>query len=289
MPSRAVIRKKARRETKLRNRANDKALAIAIANKVSDVDDKGQVSSTAASKSEVEESRRRLLPDTAVKENAEALSGTEGMSRKERKRMKAKQRLKRQLERLNAARVRKTAVAVRDEQGESDEKGEDAKTSPATSGTVLRHDPKFTNGTFWRTRKERRRRTVFLGNMPIRYTVENVTNFVTTTVRASILTEGVDPAEEIVDSVDLLKPTPKAKWAHMYVTLQSVELAGQAIKALDGLKLEGAALRCNFAADKEQRKMAIQRRSGGGGGGGSCCRSPGARAPFTLRRRNGGD
>ncbi|RNF15033.1 RNA-binding protein [Trypanosoma conorhini] len=279
MPSRAVLRKKSRRETK-RRRLEAEGAAVAISLPTSEAlqahapqraEDAGAVEKRATA---VVVSRKRPRETAAAVPAAEAVESTEGMTRKERKRLEAKQRFERQLARLNAAVVEEENTAATTAAASAQSVGAEASSSLPTQGDALRHDPKFKNGTFWRTRKERRERTVFLGNVPARFTAQEVTDFVSSFLDAYRVRNGedVNAAETesgeggggdvgVVDSVDFLPTKPRVKHRHMFVTLQSKEVAELVVRLLDAYKLEGAVLRCNFASDKAQRGEAIRRRT----------------------------
>ncbi|EPY29905.1 hypothetical protein STCU_02571 [Strigomonas culicis] len=79
--------------------------------------------------------------------------------------------------------------------------------------------------------------------------------------RAADYLREVEEGTKVVEEVDLLPNKHNGKVLHMYVTLASVALAGCAASRLDGYKLNGKALRCNFASDKSQRAEAIRLRN----------------------------
>ncbi|ESS63563.1 RNA-binding protein [Trypanosoma cruzi Dm28c] len=272
MPSRAVLRKKARRESKHRRlEAEDAAVDAAL------LACHGAQSHLPLGAGETEKgvetaARKRPRNVAVVEAAAETVESMAGMSHKERKRFEAKQRFERQLAKLNAAveKEENTTATKTETAMQAAEAGTDA-LSPTREET-LRHDPKFKNGTFWRMRKERRGRTVFLGNMPARFTVQEVKDFVSSVFDAYCAqkNEDVNKADEereegsvgvaVVDLVDFLPAPPRVKHRHMFVTLQSKEVAEQVVKLLDAYKLDGVTLRCNFASDKAQRGEAIRRR-----------------------------
>ncbi|EKF39193.1 RNA-binding protein, putative [Trypanosoma cruzi marinkellei] len=275
MPSRAVLRKKARRESKHRRlEAEDAAVDVALqpcqgaqSNLPHGAGDTG------GTEKRVETAARKRPRSVAVVEAAaETAESMAGMSRKERKRFEAKQKFERQLARLNAA-VGKDEDNTANKTGTAMQAAEaEAKALSPMRGETLRHDPKFKNGTFWRMRKERRGRTVFLGNMPARFSVQEVKDFVSSVFDAHCAQNNEDvnnTSEEreegsagvaVVDLVDFLPAPPRVKHRHMFVTLQSKEVAEQVVRLLDAYKLDGVTLRCNFASDKAQRGEAIRRR-----------------------------
>ncbi|ORC88644.1 putative RNA-binding protein [Trypanosoma theileri] len=296
MPSRAVLRKKARRESKRNKRDAEAATAVKLL-----TPQKEQQEQQQPQKEQKEQQQKQQLQMSEVgkvknKEGvavvsrkrvraavestaAETVPSTEGMTRKERKRFEAKRRLERQLLRLNAGMPTENTTDTNNNTNTNsndngigtEAEGEEVAAAVAAETTThitdangasspasgtLRHDPKFANGTFWRTRKERRQRTVFLGNVPIQFTEQNVMDLVSTAVDA----EGV--AGRVVEAVDFLPAKPRARQRHMFVTLCTKEIASQVVGLLNAYKLAGSELRCNFAADKAQRSEAISRRSG---------------------------
>ncbi|KEG11058.1 putative RNA-binding protein [Trypanosoma grayi] len=277
MPSRAVLRKKARRDAKRSKRETEAAATFAVATP-SPSDEQKQQQQQLLSERRREGIRpakatSRKRPFAAVEENTvETPESAEGMSRKERKRSEARRRLERQLVKLNASLANETDNTTAAADDNKDNGGQDGEgdVAPSLHNRALRHDPKFKNGTFWRTRKEQRARTLFLGNMPARFTLQNVMDFVSSVVDADpVLGDetGDDAAEAVVESVDFLPTKPRAKHRHMFLTLRSKEAAAHVTNLLDAYRLEGTVLRCNFAADKQQRSEAIQRRSGKTGDG----------------------
>lgn len=187
----------------------------------------------------------------------------EGLSRKERHRWETSQRLERQMTRLST-----TAAATKEMLDEAAAQQPGTHGAPTAEGPAaevkLRHDPKFRNGTFWRDRKEKRARTLFLGGIPASFTVKQVKDFISTVVdsdpNAIDYVDQIGKETEVVEEVDMLPAKHQGKVKHMYVTMASVALAGCAAAMLDRYKVEGRELRCNFAADKTQREEAIRRR-----------------------------
>lgn len=309
MPSRAVLRKKARRESRRRKEETTKATVQAV--KAAVERRVGQTKSSgdphASPVITVKKPKKTVRGESAPQDTSEnrgtnstasvaTPSGLkrprtdegraavermpEGLTHKERKKWLAKQRLEKQIRRLNVTASTRPVAAPASGEGveRSGEAGAAAPTGdPAATPEVgedpkLRHDPRFINGTFWRTRKERRARTLFLGGIPSTFSVRQIKDFVHTMLDADVhaaeYLEKLEDGQEAVESVDLLPVKPHAKIRHMYIVLASVPLAGCAAARLDGHALEGRQLRCNFAADKSQREEAIRRRSGGSGGAG---------------------
>ncbi|KPI88303.1 putative RNA binding protein [Leptomonas seymouri] len=193
----------------------------------------------------------------------------EGLTRKERHRWETSQRLELQMTRLNT-----TAEAVQEMMADAEAQKapsgaaapvEEGAESVAQPGPKLRHDPRFKRGTFWRDRKEKRARTLFLGGIPSYFTVKQVTDFISTVIdsdpSAIDYVVQLGKGKEVVEEVDMLPAKHHGKVKHMYVTMASVPLAGCAATILDRYVMEGRELRCNFAADKMQREEAIRRRS----------------------------
>ncbi|GET89932.1 RNA binding protein, putative [Leishmania tarentolae] len=190
----------------------------------------------------------------------------EGLTRKERRRLETSQRLEWQMLRLSS-----TAKAAREMTEEAAAQQQGTPGDVADGGTVavsepqLRHDPKFKHGTFWRDRKEKRARTLFLGGIPSSFSVKQVKDFISTVIDldpdATEYADQIGENKEVVEEVDMLPVKHHSKVKHMYVTMASVPLAGCAAAALNGYKVEGKELRCNFAADKVQREEAIRRRN----------------------------
>lgn len=192
----------------------------------------------------------------------------EGLTRKERHRWEASQRLERQMTKLTT-----TADAVKemlaDAAAQRDASGAEAAPAvvdgDAPEEPKLRHDPKFKHGTFWRERKEKRARTLFLGGLPSYFLAKQVKDFISTVVdsdpNSTDYVDQIGKDKEVVEDVDMLPVKHQSKVRHMYVTMASVPLAGCAAALLDRYRMDGKELRCNFAADKTQRGEAIRRRS----------------------------
>jgi len=209
MPSRAVQRKLARRETK-----------------------RGK---TVAPKQTVDETKVtekmyfRPSPETpAVIEDS--VPPDDPPTRKERRKKQLREALDRRIARMNAA-----AALVDSE----------------SNVPALRHDPKFAKGTFWKTRKDQKKRTLFLGNVP-RAVCPSRTEL-------EALIRKHCPAATIED-VSYIKGNTHGRVYHSYVVFSSVDHAEAARIALDG-KLAGKDhLRVNFSNDKSQRAAAIAKR-----------------------------
>ncbi|KAK7197445.1 RNA binding protein [Novymonas esmeraldas] len=295
MPSRAVLRKKQRRDSK-RKKAQEEDGAASHRRAPPRLGEESEAAPTtapvAAARAGVERSRKRApesecgespaSASTAVtasatlahpikRRRAEAAPAPEpmpdGLTRKERRRWETSQRLDRQMTRLNT-----TAAAVKEmlEEATAAQHGGTASDTgsagvEAASAPKLRHDPKFKNGMFWRDRKEKRARTLFLGGVPSSFTVRQVQDFISTVVDSDpgavdyVAQIGKDA--QLVEEVEVLAAKHQSKVKHMYVTMASVPLAGCAAAMLNGYKMEGKELRCNFAADKSQREEAIRRRN----------------------------
>ncbi|EPY43191.1 RNA binding protein [Angomonas deanei] len=158
--------------------------------------------------------------------------------------MESTKRLEKQISRLN---VVAAAAAPAEAEG--------------TGAPKLRHDPRSTGGTFWRTRKEKKARTVFLGGIPAHFTKEQITDFILTILDSN---EAAAPyleekgSSSAVEEIDVIGHRPQGKIQNLYVTMASVGLAGCCIAGLDGYRLAGKNLRCNFSSDKSQRALAIK-------------------------------
>jgi hypothetical protein len=127
----------------------------------------------------------------------------------------------------------------------------------------IRHDPKFSSGNFWRERKEKKKRTLFVGNLPARsfYKTSNVIELVRSIVEASEESAKLDCAT-LVEHVEFLGQKKGAMVHHAYVTFASLPAATLAQQLLDGLPVERQTLRANFSADKQMRSIAISKRNG---------------------------
>lgn len=298
MPSRAVMRKKHRRDAK-RRKAQDaggsssQCLASAI---LGDGESSLHPSPSEArlpllmAQTEPKVSRKRApeLPSTDPSLSPSSISDAPaslahplrrrrveapslepmpgGLTRKERRRWETSRRLERQMSRLNS---KATAAKEMVEEAAAQQRGTPSDDVHgdvvAVSEPKLRHDPKFKHGTFWRDRKEKRARTLFLGGIPSAFSVKQVKDFISTVIDldpdATEYADQVGQNTEVVEEVDMLPVKHHSKVKHMYVTMASVPLAGCAAAVLNGYKVEGRELRCNFAADKTQREEAIRRRN----------------------------
>lgn len=190
----------------------------------------------------------------------------DGMTHKQRKKHQARLRLEKQMARLRESAADTDPASASAESVAKAEDGEEGR-APEGRGPALRHDPRFANGTFWRDRKERRARTLFLGGVPAHFTVQHVKDFVSTVVDsdpgATEFIAQLQPGTPLVEGVDMLEAKHGAKVKHMYVTMASVPIAFIASARLDGMRMDQRSLRCNFASDKAQRAEAIRRRSPG--------------------------
>eukprot|EP00796_Vickermania_ingenoplastis_P008635 gene8635-6066_t len=246
MPSRAVLRKKARREAKRsKNPAPKEGTTTKPSPKVSAPASTLATPPAAAKQSDAKALPRQLpTPRKRERDTADA-AALAALPRKERHRLETARRLEREVERLQAVAQRSA----------------DAGAAPP----VERHDPRFTNGTFWRNRKERRARTLFLGGIPaVGYSKAQIEELITSTLQkdpaAAPYLEQLESDVSPLDDIDYLPVKHGAKVRNMYVTLANVGLAGCLSMRLDGTALHGKKLRCNFAADKTQRAEAIRKR-----------------------------
>lgn len=298
MPSRAVVRKKARREVKKKKTVDIKS-SLGICQSLSTVAGKpALVSSISVVSDGWKESTPLSLCATSAssshpsnlarkreREVADESSFSVNLSRKERHRLRLESRLEKEIIRLDAQRkreelkIRKNIVKDSNEadptnsaplQSESPlcmDDDEKLSPSPSSMSSVMRvrHDQKFVNGTFWRDRKERRARTVFLGGLPLKnFGPSHVEKMIISTLRSNpdaqthLKTLGVDTSP--LSTIDYLQVKPGGKVRNMYVTLASVPLAECLISSLDRKEFNGRLLRCNFAADKTERAEAIKKR-----------------------------
>lgn len=127
-----------------------------------------------------------------------------------------------------------------------------------------RHNPKYTSGSFWRDRKEKKKRTLFVGNLPGELSKAKITETL----------NGVLGGEGEIESVDVITSRNGTGLKQCaYVLFCTLDAATRAQPVLDGyaLRLEGphfrfdgtprevtTKLRCNFADDSKQRSLAIQ-------------------------------
>lgn len=296
MPSRAVLRKKARRDAK-KMKAADPAATPTLCERVNASDAKPALLSSKTSIREQpnEMASTSLLPAFRFSSSSKSSRKREreneeeslsvGLSRKEKRRLQLQNRLEKEIYRLEVQKKREALKAVKMVEQECRKAGDKVFTdaewlSPSSNpegilssslssidqAEPVRHDPCFINGTFWRNRKERRARTVFLGGLPVKnFTLPHVEKLIISTLRndvdAASLLEELSEGSRSLSSIDSLPLRPGGKVRHMYVTLASVPLAARLISCLDGKEFNGRKLRCNFAADKNQRSEAIRKRS----------------------------
>lgn len=236
MPSRAVLRKKARRDAKRRNETEKPCTSAPRKGEVL-----SRVIPAIRAKESTLTSSTKTVHRPATYEKRAREEAVSDLPRKQRHKLETERRLERAMGRL-----------------------QDPAAAEQGAGT-LRHDPRFAHGTFWRDRKERRARTVFLGGVPVQgYSEAQVEELVTSTLRndaaaRSYLAE-LDSDTSPLSDIDYLPVKHGSRVRNMYVTLATVGLAGCLATALDGREIGGRRLRCNFAADKNQRAEAIRRR-----------------------------
>ena len=124
------------------------------------------------------------MPSPACRNGAPQEEGEEGgdparrsvppeTTRRERLRRKAQAKLEKQLRRLHAIETRRKGIGAPDgvvATAPSSDCPDSApsRDSPITAAAAppTRHSDRFVNGTFWKVRKERKKRTLFLGNIP---------------------------------------------------------------------------------------------------------------------------
>lgn len=296
MPSRAVTRKNKRRESKKKEKVDSVTSLASIpclhsSNEIcasmhfdDDCGVKDECSPTV-----MNESLSPFFSSSAVlrkrkrEESKVEFSASSTLSRKEKRRLQLESRLHREISRMDEQKKREEAntneVAVKScgAAGNSSSSEFDplqvssidgtcsSLSSSANNATLSRHDPRFVNGTFWRDRKERKARTVFLGGLPVKnFSPAHVEKLISSTLRGDSaaqpylekLEENVSP----LSSVEYLNLKSGGKVRHLYVTLASVPLASCLCSCLDGKEFNGRLLRCNFSADKVQRAEAIRKR-----------------------------
>jgi RNA recognition motif-containing protein len=158
------------------------------------------------------------------------------ITRKDRKKAEASARLDATLHKLEA-------VAER------------AKELEARGETDVRHDLKHVTGTFWKERKEKKKRTLFVGALPSDTTTESLRSLI----------EGIEACEATVETIDFVggsAPVQRLKRPrNAFVCFTTLYAASAAQQALDGLQLGTTRLRVNFSADSNQRTKAIEKRS----------------------------
>lgn len=247
------------------------------------------------------------------------------LTRKERLKLETAQRNEKQLERqqrlgerLDAAeaealqefkaqqRLKKTAAKqtgdAEAEAGTDDEVAEEdnAIEAPKLPEIASRHDERFIGGTYWKERKERKRKTLFVGNLPMYYDQHTTKDYLVGILEAHGVVDG-NQKDEVLEakmldfaagkiteagpafnrkadkdggfygshcpilSIDFLPTKANAKTRHAYVCFRTMEIAEQAQKLLDGAQPEAQntnRLRVNFSDDKNQRDTAINKREG---------------------------
>ena len=126
----------------------------------------------------------------------------------------------------------------------------------ADEGLEPRHDPKHTAGTFWKERKERKKRTLFIGGLPSNFKADDL----------NALLDSVSPGQAAaeIDFVGGSLPDRKASQRprNAFVLFHTSDEAHAAQTALNGFMIHGSRLRVNFSDDKAQRETAINKRSG---------------------------
>jgi len=250
------------------------------------------------------------------------------LTRKERLKLETAQRSERQLERqqllgerLDAAEASalqeyKASVAERklkkkaegvDEEGDdnAEDDDDDAPEAPKLPEILMRHDERFVGGTYWKERKELKRKTLFVGNLPMYYDQHITKDFIVGVLESHNIVDGtarqqmmeqkmLDFAEGKVEkvekkkhgakkndkgaglygevcpilSIDFLPVKANARTRHAYIAFRTVEISVAAQKLLDGIKPEANninRLRVNFSDDKNQRETAIGKREGSKG------------------------
>lgn len=273
MPSRAVVKKKLRREAKRSKSISESSVNKEIPHEESESLLALPSDSLPCHASLTTEDRSKATTSSRKRSRCDDETDeipTTHLSRKERHRLETARRLQREMDRLEAQQQRaKLAHGTTPNETVSID-GKDPvneeKSKQEQDVVPLRHDPRFINGTFWRDRKEKRARTVFCGGLPVKnFSKSKIEDLLCSTLRkdhnAAEYLGALDPDASPIASVDYLPLKHDAKVRNMYVTLASVPLAGCLIACLDGKEFNGRRLRCNFAADKAQRAEAIKRRS----------------------------
>merc|ERR1711916_410991 len=118
-----------------------------------------------------------------------------------------------------------------------------------------RHKIKHVNGSFWRERKEQKKRTLFMGGFPADYTAADVTELIHSVEGAAGAVQSVDFIGEKQVGQRKLQNRPR----NAFVLLTSIDAAHAAL-SLYGMKLGLTALRVNFSDDRSQRAAAIAKR-----------------------------
>lgn len=206
------------------------------------------------------------------------------LTRKEQRKMKLKKDFEKKLARHNSREQRIRELAARTANDPVDN-------SLPTPAAVVelddeRHHPRNFAGTFWKSRKDEKRRTLFLGNLPPDCATQDA---VKELISTSVASFGDKAASDVVARVDFMAARHQNLTArNAYVVCASFEAAQQVAQMLDQYEIRpGRWLRCNFSNDKEQRSIAIGKRSSKvpgrrGGRGGS-----GGAPPFRGRGRGG--
>lgn len=190
-------------------------------------------------KADLPKRRKVLKVKTARRAEEVAEKATEapsaGKSRKEARKEQLSQRFAEKLQKLEVAAAR---IA----------------TLPADQPD--RHAPKHTEGSFWKQRKEKKKRTVFLGSLPSSFDKRRIEELITQQV-----------PEAVVEAVDLIGAQNAAqrrfaKAVAAYVCLGTLEQAWSVKEKLNGFAMpqHHTTLRCNFSNDKEERQKAIAKR-----------------------------
>ena len=211
--------------------------------------------------------RKAQVEPPAVEEPPVDLSS---MSRKERHKYVLRQRLERQIAKINksapapATRAEEGTAAAAGDSTDGEALSHDAAHVAEANLVPVRHDPKFVNGTFWRERKEKKKRTLFVGNLPARsyHKASSVIELIRSVFESSEEGGKLD-CSSLVEHVDFLGQKLGSIVHHAYVAFTSLEAAQIAKRLLDGLPVESQKLRVNFSADKQMRTIAIKKRSGG--------------------------
>lgn len=263
MPSRAVQKKLARREAK-RAKAGAAPPVTAAPEKREREISAGAVPQLVPVEDVVVRKKARVELVAAPSPSSAAPS--EPKTRKERKKLESQRKLERQMQRVAAESARAVASALTVSELQSQQSTSDDTGASATSGAVAapnqRHDPKFANGTFWRDRKDKKRRTLFVGNLPATSTSANIITLIDAVVFDSQPSEGEATSSSLVESVDILPKKFGSRVVHAYVTFRTVEASEKAQRHLDGMEMGDNFLRVNNAADKQQRTVAIAKRNG---------------------------
>lgn len=236
------------------------------------------------------------------------------LTRKERLKLETAMRSEKQLERqqrlgerLDAAEAEalqayKTSLRKKEE-GDETAEGDDAEAPapPKLPEIQLRHDERFVGGTYWKERKEKKKKTLFVGNLPMYYDQHIAKDYLVGILESHGVVDGAQrdqvleakmldfAAGKISDvdkkvpnkkadkdggfygplcpvlSIDLLPVKANARTRHAYVTFRTIDIAQKAQKLMDGAQPEAQnpnRLRVNFSDDSTQRETAIGKREG---------------------------